>query len=163
VSSLEIRRLLRALTHAAMTMDLRGGWPTLVEDHAVLCAAADLAQGLAEIFQGASPRAQSEFATAAKRALGDPAYPDEAQTCLTLFAAALRARTSEKPPQARRQPAVEIVRAVSTVAGHRLGAVSWSDGTPFRRACVAAFALAGRHASPDRAIQHYRKTLNDSL
>jgi hypothetical protein len=57
---------------------------------------------------------------------------------------------------------VFIVRALHTVVGDRLGTITRSPEARFSRACVAAFTLAGKTSSPDKAIQAYADSLNDS-
>jgi hypothetical protein len=149
----EVRRLLRRIAVESTANAIVQRWPTVGEDRAVLRAAADLAQALALVLAGASPKAQAEMATAAHLALRDPTYSDRAARDLLHFSVGLRQRIANMPTQGRRKSPVSIVRAVHEVAGSRLGSVTHWPEAPFRRACVAALTLAGRPGFPDNAIK----------
>ena len=150
---IELRRLMRRLANAASARTITDNWPTVGEDRAVLLAAADLSQALAEILLGASPRGQAELAMAALEAVRDTDFPDRASRELRAFAGALHARVAKMPKQSRPHSFTEIIRALIEIAGHRLGSPTTWPESKFRRACVAAFVLAGTPGSPDRAIR----------
>lgn len=161
LTSFEVRRLFRRLADEVTAAAIVATWPTVTEDKATLRAAADLAQGLAEVLGRASPRASTELATAGLQGLGNCMFPDSAAQDLAKFAAAVRLRIESMPDQTRREAPRRFVRAVRQVAGHKLGAETTYQEAPFRRACVAAFALAGVWTSPDAAIRAVVSELND--
>lgn len=161
LASFDVRRLLRRLAEEVTAAAIVATWPTVTEDKATLRAAAELAQGLAEVLGRASPRASAELATAGLQGLGNCMFPDSAAEDLSKFAAAVRLRIESMPDQTRREAPKRFVRAVRQVAGHKLGAETTYPEGAFRRACVAAFALAGVWTSPDAAIRAVVRELND--
>jgi len=157
----EIRCIFRQLAIVAGVREVTRQWPTVDQDRQALQAAAELSQALATVLEGASSRAQAEIAAAACR-LRDESLPQGLCVGLRLLAAALQQRIGLMPKQSRRRAPIEIVRVVAEVCGRRLGKVTtWEEG-PFRRACVAAFSIAGLPTSPDKAIAAYAAEVDDS-
>jgi hypothetical protein len=149
VTPIEIRRLVRRIEEESRQRAAEEAWPSQADDRKVLCAVSDLAEALACIFQGASPRARAEIAEAAS----DPWLPSVLQAQLKQLAGSLRRRTEQPLQPIRREAPRFLPIAVQDVIGHRIGNPSKWPASPFRRACVAAFALTGRTGSPDRAIE----------
>lgn len=155
LTAADVQTLVARLTHESTSSSITDAWPTVGEDRAVLAAAQSLAGALAHILRNASPKAQAEFATAALQSALDAALPNRWAGQLQAFASGVERRIGAMPKQARARPATWIVRVVASVVGDKLGAVTKYPGSKFHRACVAAFALAGRAGSPDRAIEAF--------
>jgi hypothetical protein len=155
LTSADVQSLVARLTHGSTSSNITDAWPTVGEDRAVLDAAKSLAGALAHILRNASPKAQAEFATAALQSTLDAALPNRWASQLQAFASGVERRIDAMPKQARARPATWIVRVVASVVGDKLGVVTKYPDSKFRRACVEAFALAGRTGSPDRAIEAF--------
>lgn len=149
----DVRRLVRRLGDEKTAMGIVLNWPTVTQDKASLKAVVELARGLGVVLADASPRAQAQIATAALTALGDATFPHTLPSELARFAAALQGRIDKMPKQSRREAPKRLVNAVVVIAGQKLGKITTWPESPFRRACVAAFQLAGVSTSPDNAIK----------
>jgi hypothetical protein len=156
----ELEALEETINQMRAASDIYAAWPTAVEDHAVVHAVATLAEGLATVVLGASPRARVALDTCALVGLRDANHLERAVQDLLALAGTIRARHAEKPAQVRRRPPTHLVRALAAIAGHRLGPVTHAENSPFRLAAEAAFALAGLFGSPERAIREYRRELD---
>lgn len=128
--------------------------PTVGEDRRVLEAAADLTDALALILRNASTTAKAEITAALWKA--SRRYRRDEAHDLQVFADELRQRAEQMPQQTRNRPNIGIVWALDEVAGSILPAPTTQHGR-YLQACRAAFVLAGRPSSPDRAIRAYIK------
>lgn len=164
-SEVEVDQLHKMAIGTQVALKVTEGWPTEGEDRKVIKALAAVIDALGLISQGLSPRAHAEVASVSLQRFGDPnrisSLASELSQSRTL-GHYLRSRAATLPVQTRRKPPTQLVRELAAVAAGRLGAPTKGSESPFFKACVAMFALAGRSAAPDRAIERYQKGLGDS-
>jgi hypothetical protein len=162
LSQAEIDHLLASIPDAHTVNKLVDTWPNQGDDNKALKAAADLAQGLAMVLAGLSPKARAELSHVSHFDLRDVNAAKNLIPTLNTLAGGLRHRVSQLPKQSRAKPKTNLVRLVYGLQSARLGAPVWWPESPFYIACQQVFVLAGQATfnakgakpySPDRAIK----------
>lgn len=163
-SAQEVDQLHRMAAGTQLALKIVDGWPTEGEDRKVIEALAAVVDALGLISQGLSPRAHAEIAAVSLQRFGDPNRISNLARELSqsrTLGHYLRSRAAALPAQTRRKPPTQLVRELATIAAGRLGTPTKWPESPFYKACVAMFTLAGRPTAPDRAIDRYLEGLGD--
>lgn len=168
LTQIELDQLLARIPDACTVNKLVDTWPNQGDDNKALKAAADLAQGLAIVLAGLSPKARAELAHVSNFSLRDVNAAGNLIPTLNTLAGGLQHRISQLPKQSRAKPRTNLVRLVYELQSDRLGVPNkWSE-SPFYKACQQIFVLAGQATfpanggeakpySPDRAIEALTK------
>ena len=154
----EIDNLLSRIDDNNASHKIITGWPTVGADTVALQAAADLAQALATVLDGLSPRAHAEAATASLMALGDVHAATSMSKAARVLSAALHLRIKGLPAQSRRKPMTQLARMVYGLGPDVLGQPTTWQESRFYIACQQVFILAGHSSSPDNAIKALKRT-----
>ena len=155
----EIDNLLSRIDDDNASHKVIAGWPTVGADKAALLAAADLAQALATVLDGLSPRAHAEALTASLKAFGNVDARIVLSRSARLLAAAMHLRIENLPTQSRNRPRTQLARMVYALGPDVLGQPTTGPESPFYRACQQVFILAGQHSSPDNAIKALKRSI----